>query len=250
MKVAVAGGTGVVGQWTVSALRDAGSEPVVLARSTGVDLVSGAGLAGALTGCDAVIDVSNISGTKAAVVSAFFEAASRSLMRESAAAGVRHIVSLSIIGVDRVRFGYYQGKLHQEEVLAGSPVPVSILRAAQFHEFPGQYLARSSGRFVVVPRWRTQPVAAREVGAELARLAGAAPPAAGAPALSELAGPREENMADLIRQVVSARGARRRVIEVRVPGAAGKAMASGGGLPGPDVPRGSQTFADWLAGQR
>jgi len=75
---------------------------------------------------------------------------------------------------------------------------VSILRAAQFHEFPGQYLARPSGPFVVVPRWRTQPVAAREVGTALAHLALGEPPSLSQVALSELAGPREENMADLI----------------------------------------------------
>lgn len=250
MKVAVAGGTGVAGRWTASALRDAGHEPVVLARSAGVDLVSGDGLAAALAGCDAVIDVANITGTKATDVSAFFEAVSRNLMREAAAASVRHIVALSIIGIDHVPFGYYQGKLRQEAVLAGSPVPVSILRTAQFHEFPGQYLSRFSGRFVVVPRWRVQPVAAREVGAELARLAGSAPPGTGAPARSALAGPREENMADMIRQLNSGQGARRRVFEVRLPGAAGKAMAAGGNLPGPEAPRGIQTFADWLAEHR
>jgi uncharacterized protein YbjT (DUF2867 family) len=254
MKVAVAGGTGVVGRRAVSALREAGHEPAVLARSTGVDLAgegaSQDALAAALAGCDAVIDVSNISAAKAAVASAFFEAVSRNLMRAAATAGVGHIVTLSIIGIDRVPFGYYQGKLRQEAVLSESPVPVSILRAAQFHEFPEQYLARFTGRFVVVPRWRVQPVAAREVGAELARLAGGAPPAAAAPGRSELAGPQEENMADMIRRVSSSRGARRRVIEVRLPGAAGKAMAAGGSLPGPSVPRGTQTFADWLAGHR
>jgi uncharacterized protein YbjT (DUF2867 family) len=254
MKVAVAGGTGVVGRWTVSALREAGNEPVVLARSTGVDLVSGDGLAPALAGCDAVIDVANIAAAKAAVVSAFFEAVSRSLMRAGAAAGVQHIVTLSIVGIDRVPFGYYKGKLHQEAVLRSSPVPVSILRATQFHEFPGQYLARSSGPFVIVPRWKSQPVAAREVGAALARLAAGSPPPAGERAMSQLAGPKEENMAGLIRQVIAARvasgqGRRQRVIQVRLPGAAGKAMAAGEGLPGPEVPRGTQSFAGWLAGQ-
>ena len=179
MKVAVAGGTGVVGRLTVEAVRGNGDEPVVLARSTGVELVSGNGLAQALAGAGAVIDVSNIAATRASVVSEFFEATSRNLMRAAAQAGVGHIVALSIVGVDHVPFGYYEGKLRQEEVLAeeatGSPVPVSILRAAQFHEFPGQYLARSSGRFVVVPKWRTQPVAAREVATALAALARASP---------------------------------------------------------------------------
>jgi hypothetical protein len=85
-------------------------------------------------------------------------------------------------------------------------VPVSILRAAQFHEFPGQYLARSSGRFVVVPKWRTQPVAAREVAAALAALATELPVPMSPVSMSELAGPRQENMADLVRQVLAARG--------------------------------------------
>jgi len=266
MKVAVAGGTGAVGRLVVEAVRASGDEAVVLARSTGVELVSGNGLAEALAGVDVVIDASNIAATRASVVSEFFEATSRNLMRAGAKAGIRHMVGLSIVGVDHVPFGYYRGKLHQEEVLAAeatapavntvSPVRVSILRAAQFHEFPGQYLARSTGRFVVVPKWRAQPVAAREVAAALAALAVAAPgrgapvpgsPVAGSPvALSELAGPREENMADLLRQVLAARGERRRVIEVRVPGAAGRAMATGGGLPGPGVRLGTQTFADWL----
>jgi len=254
MKVAVAGGTGVVGRLVVEAVRANGDEAVVLARSTGVELVSGNGLAGALAGTDAVIDASNIAATRASVVSEFFEATSRNLMRAGAEAGIRHMVGLSIVGVDHVPFGYYRGKLHQEEVLAAEstvlPVPVSILRATQFHEFPGQYLARSTGRFVVVPKMRTQPVAVREAGVALARIA-AGPPVP----RSELAGPREEVLADMVRQVVRARGERRRVIEVRVPGAAGRAMAAGGGLPEGTLPygtelRGTQTFADWLREQQ
>ena len=141
--------------------------------------------------------------------------------------------------------GYYQGKLRQEEVLQESPVPVSILRAAQFHEFPGQYLATMPGPVVIVPRWRAQPVAAREVGAALASIAAGDPVA-----MSELAGPREEIMADMIRQVVRARGDRRLVVSVRVPGAAGKAMAAGGGLPAGPGLRGTQTFAGWVIEQR
>ncbi len=242
MKVAVAGGTGVVGHLVVEALRGNGHEAVALARSTGVELVSGKGLAGALAGTDAVIDVSNIATTRGPVAAEFFEATARNLTRAGAEAGVRHVVALSIIGVDRVPFGYYRGKLRQEEVLAGSPVPVTILRAAQFHEFPVQYLARSSRGLVVVPKWRAQPVAAREVAAELAALATGTP----AP-MSELAGPREENMADLLRRVLAARGERRRVIELRIPGSGGKAMAAGGGLPGPGARLGTQTFAGWLS---
>lgn len=244
MKVAVAGGTGVAGRHAVAALRGAGHEPLVLARSTGVELVSGTGLADALAGVDAVIDASNIAAQRAAVVSEFFEATSRNLVRAAAHSGVSHIVALSIIGIDGVPYGYYKGKVRQEEVLRDSPVPVSILRAAQFHEFPGQYLQWSSGRLVVVPKWRAQPVAAREVGDLLARLAVGAPVP-----MTELAGPREERMAALLRQVLAARGERRRVLEVRVPGATGRAMANGGGLPGPAAILATQTFADWLRSQ-
>jgi uncharacterized protein YbjT (DUF2867 family) len=245
MKIAVAGGTGVAGRWTVEALRAGGHEASVIARSTGIDLVTGDGLEAALAGVDAVIDATNIASQGKRASSEFFEATARTLMATAAAAGVRHLVVLSIIGIDRVPFGYYQGKLHQEQVLAESPVPLSILRAAQFHEFPGQYLATMPGPVVIVPRWRAQPVAAREVGAALAGIAAGEPVA-----MSELAGPREEIMADLVRQVVRARGSRRTVVSVRLPGGAGKAMAAGGGLPDKPGLRGTQTFADWVAEQR
>jgi uncharacterized protein YbjT (DUF2867 family) len=245
MKIAVAGGTGVAGRWTVEALRAGGHEVIVIARSAGADLVTGDGLDTALAGVDAVIDATNVTSTGKKATSEFFEATARTLMRTAAAAGVRHIVALSIIGIDRVPYGYYQGKLRQEKVLQESPVPVSILRAAQFHEFPGQYLAKMPGPVVIVPRWRAQPVAAREVGAALARIA------AGDPVpMSELAGPREEIMADMIRQVVRARGDRRLVVSVRLPGATGKAMAGAGGLPDKPGLRGTQTFTEWVTEQR
>jgi uncharacterized protein YbjT (DUF2867 family) len=245
MKIAVAGGTGVAGRWTVEALGAGGHEVIVIARAAGADLVTGAGLDAALAGVDAVIDATNTKSSGKRGSSEFFEATARTLMRTAAVAGVRHIVVLSIIGIDRVPYGYYQGKLRQEMVLRESPVPVSILRAAQFHEFAGQYLATLPGPVVPVPRWRAQPVAAREVGLALATLATGDPVA-----MSELAGPREEIMADMIREVVRARGDRRLVVSVRLPGATGKAMAAGGGLPSEPGLRGTQTFADWMTQQR
>jgi uncharacterized protein YbjT (DUF2867 family) len=245
MKIAVAGGTGVAGRWTIEALRADGHEVTVIARSAGTDLVTGDGLDAALAGVDAVIDATNVASSGKRASSEFFGATARTLTRTAAAAGVRHIVALSIIGIDQVPYGYYQGKLLQEKVLQESPVPVSILRAAQFHEFPGQYLDKLPGPVVIVPRWRAQPVAAREVGAALARIAAGDPVA-----MAELAGPREEIMSDMIRQVVRARGNRRLVVSVRLPGATGKAMAAGGGLPGRPGLRGTQTFADWVIEQR
>ena len=188
--------------------------------------MTGVGVEAALAGADAVIDVTNTTSSGKRGSSEFFEATARKLMAAAAAAGVRHIVALSIMGIDQVPFGYYQGKLRQEEVLQESRVPVSILRAAQFHEFPGQYLATMPGPVVLVPRGapsRSPPArsARRWPGSR-----------AGDPvARSELAGPREEIMADMIRQVVRARGDRRLVISARLPGAGGRAMAAGGGLP-------------------
>jgi len=216
----------------------------VIARSTGSDLLTGAGLGAALNGVDAVIDATNVKSTTKRGSTTFFETTARTLTSAAAAAGVRHIVALSIIGIERVPYGYYQGKLRQEQVLQESPVPVSILRAAQFHEFAGQYLATMRGPVVFVPRWRAQPVSAREVGQALVTIAVGDPIP-----MSELAGPQEEIMADMIRQVIRARGARRAVTEVRIPGAAGKAMAAGGGLPDRPGLRGTQAFQDWLAGQ-
>lgn len=242
MKVAVIGGSGVAGQCTVEALRADGHEPLVLSRRTGVDLLTGEGLVPALVGADAVVDTTNVAAMKAKEAEAFFGSTARNLAWAAAEAGVGHVVALSIIGIDRVPFGYYQGKVRQEQVLGRSSVPVTILRAAQFHEFADQYLDRGSGRLVVVPRWRVQPVAAREVGQALATLA-VKPPAGN----QELAGPREEDIVDMVRRVAAARGLRRRIVGLRLPGAAGKAMAAGGNLPAKPGMRGTQTFTEWLA---
>jgi uncharacterized protein YbjT (DUF2867 family) len=241
MKVAVVGGTGLAGTGTVMALREGGHEAVVLARSTGVDVMTGNGLTDALRGVDVVVDTSNVAAARTGPATAFFEATARNLTAAAAAAGVGHIVALSIVGIDRVPLGYYRGKLAQERALAASSVPVSILRATQFHEFPAQYLDRRRGQWVFLPRWEVQPVAVREVGALLARLATGAPVA-----MTELAGPRVENMADLVRQVVAARGQRRRVVQARLPGKLGRALATGGSVPDRPGVRGTQTFGEWL----
>ena len=243
MKIAVAGGTGLVGGMVVNALRDAGHEPVVLARSYGIDITTGAGLVEALVGVDAVIDVSNITTTRRHTSVAFFTDGTEHLLGAGQRAGIRHHVALSIVGVDRVKVGYYEGKRRQEELVLQGPAPGSVLRATQFYEFPGQLLARSRGPLTLVPHMLVQPVAAREVAAALIALA--AGPAGGlAP---ELAGPQEHEMVDLARRVVRAHGERRRVVGLRVPGTAGRAMASGGLLPTGPGPRGRLTFEQWLS---
>lgn len=246
MRIAVAGGTGVVGRHVVEAAAAAGHEAIVLARSIGVDLRTGSGLDAALDGVHAVVDVSNVATMRAAESVAFFEAATTHLLAAAERVGVGHVVGLSIVGATRVDFGYYLGKRRQEELLLTPPgaVGTSVLRATQFHEFAGQLLSRSGGPIAVIPAMRSQPIAAREVGEALVALATG--PAVGlAP---ELAGPQPESIADLARQQLRAVGSRRRVTQVRLPGAVGKAMASGALLPTEPGPRGTQTFAQWLQG--
>jgi uncharacterized protein YbjT (DUF2867 family) len=246
MRIAVAGGTGLVGRYVVAELRAAGHEPVVLTRSGGADVITGDGLDAALDGVTALIDVTNtptMSGRKAV---AFFTAGTRNLLAAGRRAGVRHHVVLSIVGIGRpgMTSGYNAGKVAQEALVRASGVPASIMRATQFHQFIPELLDRIPGPVLLLPRMRIQPVAACEVAAALAGLA-AGPPAGTVP---EIAGPEQAELADLARLVRQARGSRRPVLRVRVPGAAGRAMADGAMLPtGPGL-RGTQTFAGWLAG--
>ncbi|PZS33238.1 MAG: 3-beta hydroxysteroid dehydrogenase [Pseudonocardiales bacterium] len=244
MRVAVVGGTGQVGRHVVSALEAAGHDPVVVTRSRGVDVLSGDGLGAALVGAQAVVDASNIAtGRRGRAVRFFTQVTERLLVAEERA-GVGHHVALSIVGIDDIDWGYYDGKRQQERLVTAGPVPWSVLRATQFHEFPDQVLASARlGPLAIAPMMRMQPVAASEVGAVLADLA-VGPPAGRAP---DLGGPEAHTLADLARRLFTARGQRVRVVPVRLPGAAGRAMATGGLLPGPGARLGKQTFDEWLA---
>ena len=242
MRVAVAGGTGVVGCHVVEALSAAGHTPVTASRGRGVDLVTGRGLHQAVSGVDAVIDVSNIVTTSRAKSVEFFETATKNLLDAGLATGVGHHVVLSIVGVDRVRLGYFEGKLRQEQLALSGAVPATVLRATQFHEFPGQVLERVPGPVAVVPRQLIRPVAAAEVASELVSIAIGEPQGLAA----EFAGPEEHQLVDLARRVMSKSGRRRPVIGVRMPGEGGRAMASGGLLPGPGARWGQQTFDEWI----
>jgi uncharacterized protein YbjT (DUF2867 family) len=240
MRIAVAGGTGLTGKLVVEALRAREHEPVAMARSLGVDVVRGTGLDEALDGVDAVVDVTNVETARKSVAVAFFDAAGRNLLAAAERAGVRHLVTLSIVGVDRVRNPYYAGKLRQEEIVRGGGVPWTVLRATQFHDLVGQFLRAVPGPVAIVPSAPVQPVAVREVADALAALTlgerqGMAP---------EIAGPRVESLVDMARRLIAAGGARKRpVLPVRMPGG----MSSGGLLPTGEGPRGTVTFADWLA---
>jgi uncharacterized protein YbjT (DUF2867 family) len=246
MKVAVAGGTGLVGSHVVERLRAGGHEAVVLARSTGVDLVSGDGLEAALLGVQAVVDVSNIATLRRRASRRFFAAATAHLLAAEEMCGVPHHLTLSIIGVDRVDSGYYEGKRVQEALVTGGGVPWTVLRTTQFHEFAGQVLDQVPGPVAVVPRMRTQPVAAREVADTLVAHALAEP----AGRVLELAGPQEEDLGDMARRLLAVRGESRRVVSLRLPARGGRAMAAGALLPRDDGPRGRQTYQEWLGSLR
>jgi uncharacterized protein YbjT (DUF2867 family) len=246
MHVAVAGGTGTVGRYVVEAARQRGHEATCLSRAAGVDLTSGAGLDSALAGVDVIIDCSNPDSLRRGPATRFFTEVTGRLHRAGGAGGARKLVALSIVGLDRAPgFGYYQAKLcHEAAVLAG-PLPSSVLRATQFHEFPGQVMLRSRrGPVAPVPRMRVRSVAARTVGEALVALAevdtvGTAP---------ELAGPEVADLVQLARALVRRRGGRTRVVPVPVPGAAGRAMRSGALLPSPGARFEGPTFEAWLAG--
>ena len=194
-------------------------------------------------GVEALIDVTSVASTRRAVCVEFFTTVSSNLLNAGARAGVAHHVSLSIIGIDGVGFGYYEGKVAQEKIVAAGPVQWSILRAAQFHEFPAQVMQRASfGPVALVPLMRTQPVAAAEVAEALVDLATSNPSGR----VPDLAGPREEKLTDMARSIARSRGERRLIIPVPVPGSAGTAMRDGSLLPQEPGPRGTQTFAEWL----
>ncbi len=243
MRIVVAGGTGLLGSLVVEQARSAGHDTTVLTRSTGADLVTGAGVDAALADADAVIDATNVGERDEAKAAAQFGLLASHLIAGAQRAGVPHVVLLSIVGVDRNPHGYYAGKLAQEQVYAASPVPWTILRATQFHEFAQQLFEQAkAGPAHVAPRGRTQPVAAREAAAHLLELA--AGPAAGR--AQDLAGPREEKLSDMIKGYAKAIGYRGPVMAVDLPGAQMKGMRAGLNLPGADAVLGIQTFAEWL----
>lgn len=244
MKIAIAGGTGTVGRYTVEAVRAAGHEPVALSRGGGVDLITGAGLDAALEGVEAVIDTANVSTMKADAATEFFTTATGNLIAAAERAGAGHVVLLSIVGIDRMPYDYYAGKLAQEQVVEASRVPWTILRATQFHEFAEQVHAQAKvGPLRVAPRARVQPVAAREVGEHLAAIAAGAPQGRA----RDLGGPREEGLDDMVRAYARHEGHGGWIPSISLPGAQMKGMRAGYALPGDDAVRGRQTFAEWLA---
>jgi uncharacterized protein YbjT (DUF2867 family) len=247
MRIAVAGGGGTVGTYVVRAARQAGHEAVVMSRRAGVDVRTGEGLAGALRGVEVIVDAANSGTTSRAKATAFFTQVTDKLQSVGMAQGVSRLVTLSIVGLERLPgFGYYEAKLAQEAAALAGPLPVSIVRATQFHEFPVQILSRSQfGPVAFVPIMRIQPVSARAVGEIL--LQTAVGPALGA--TLEVGGPEEKDLVSLARAVVRKRGMRASVVPLPVPGRAGRAMRAGGQLPQSGARIVGPTFEEWLEGE-
>ena len=246
MKLVIAGASGQLGRHVMAAATAAGHEATGLSRAAGVDLLTGRGLAQALQGADAVIDASATSSTRARDSIEFFGAATRNLLDAEKDAGVGHHVAISIIGAAKINANYYAGKKVQEELLAAQPGRFTLLHTTQFHEFVHQIMnAASLGKLSLVPSMRSQPVAAAEVAARLVQLAGQGPAGIAAP----MAGPREENMADMVRRYLQATGQHRTVLQFPLPGAWGRGMRDGSLLPGSNAQLGAQSFEQWLQHQ-
>jgi uncharacterized protein YbjT (DUF2867 family) len=239
----VAGATGAVGVHAVRALSARGVDVVPMTRGTGVDLLTGRGLDAALAGLDAVVDLSSVTTLRTRPAVNFFTRATANLLRAEQAAGIRHHVLLSIVGIDGLRSGYYAGKLAQEESVVAGPTPWSILRATQFHEFGDQLRSRGRvGPVIVVPRMTVQPVAAAEVADALADIVLGGPSGRAA----DLAGPRVEQLDDMVRRCEQAAGGRTPVLGVVLPGRYWREVRSGALLPGPGSRRGTVPFDEWL----
>ena len=244
MRVAVAGATGRIGRHTIAALKGAGHQAVPLSRADGVDAYTGSGLAEALAGADAVIDVINNPSQDKAEIVDFFGTTTKNLLAAGERAGVRHHVLLSIVGLDRnARAPHYAGKREQERLVAGGPVPWSIVRATQFLDFAAMVAGwtQKDGTATIAPLL-VQPIAQADVGAILADVA------TGAPLRSRLdiAGPETQDLVDMARRTFAARGQDIRLIPTW-RGAFGPDMAGEVLLPGDDARLAPTTFDAWLA---
>jgi uncharacterized protein YbjT (DUF2867 family) len=249
MLVAVAGGTGLVGSKVVARLRERGDEVVVLTRSTGVDLTTGAGLAEALRGVDVIIDTTSIVAKTPAEYVAFFRAVAEHLQSAGAAAGVRRIVTLSIVGIDGLGggpFAHYDGKLAQEAATTAGPVPASILRATQFHGFAGQLIDWvAKGGVLPCPK---QPVQTVDVNAVADELVAMAIEQTDEPLVRrDLAGPEKALLAERARAIAKARGQRLWVAPVWLPGTTAKKIRGGVLQAPPGAIIAGGTFDEWLA---
>ena len=245
MKIVVIGGTGRVGSKLVDLLREHGHEALAAAPNTGVDTITGEGLAEALEGAAVVVDVSNSPSFEDAAVLEFFTTSTRNLLAAEAVAGVGHHVAMSIVGADRLPdSGYLRAKVAQERLIVASPIPYSIVRATQFFEFIDSIAAAATdGDTVRVSPMLIQPMAVDDVARAVGKVA------AGAPlnGMIEIGGPEAFPLDELVRRDLSARHDPARSSPIPTPAYFGTELAERSLVAGAGAQLGATRFEDWLA---
>ncbi|MGC4034298.1 MAG: SDR family oxidoreductase [Tepidisphaeraceae bacterium] len=210
MNIVIFGGSGLIGTGLAARLREAGHHVSAVSSRTGVNAVTGEGVAAAVAGAEVVVDVLNSPSFEDHAVLSFFEAASRNMLAAARSAGVRHYVALSVVGTHRLQqSGYFRAKLVQETLIAAAGVPYTIVRATQFFEFlPAIADFGTADGVVHAPAALLQPIAARDVAGHLARVVTSAP----ANGIVDLAGPERVGIDAAVRQVLQARADSRLVL--------------------------------------
>ncbi|MFD8196495.1 SDR family oxidoreductase [Streptomyces wuyuanensis] len=248
MKVVVIGGTGLIGSKLVGKLKEHGHEAVPAAPDTGVNTLTGEGLAEVLRDASVVVDVSNSPSFADDAVMEFFRTSTTNLLNAEAEAGVTHHVALSVVGTERLQqSGYFRAKQAQEELIKASGIPYSIVHATQFFEFmDGITDAATDGDTVRLAPVGIQPVHSGDVAAQVGRTAVGAP----VNGVVEVAGPDRYRLDDLIREGLAARNDPRTVAADPHATYFGAELAEDTLLPGPDAHLGEVRFTDWLARQQ
>jgi uncharacterized protein YbjT (DUF2867 family) len=245
MKIVVIGGTGLIGSKTVEKLKQHGHDAIAAAPNTGVNTVTGEGLAEALTGADVVIDVANSPSFEDQAAMDFFQAAGKNLTAAEIAAGVKHHVALSVVGTDRLQdSGYFRAKLAQEAMIKSSPIPYTLVHATQFFEFVRSIAGFSmQGDAVHLPPVLFQPMAAEDVASAIADVAMDQP----LNNTIEIAGPETFTLDEPVRMALAHDGDLRKVIADSDAPYFGVKVSERTLVPGPDARLGSTRFDWWLA---
>jgi uncharacterized protein YbjT (DUF2867 family) len=244
MKVVVIGGTGLIGSKVVNNLRQRGHEVVAASPASGVNTVTGEGLAEALAGADVVVDVANSPSLDDAAALQFFESAGAHLLGAEAVAGVTHHVALSIVGTDRLLdSGYLRAKVVQEDLIRASKVPYTIVRSTQFFEFLGGIAqSNTNGKTVRLSPAFFQPIASDDVAAALTDVALNAP----INGILEIAGPERVRMTELVQRFLNEKHDERTVIADAHARYFGAELNDGSLVPGDRARIGATRFEDWM----